>query len=111
MASFATAGGNDGSIPNPVLQPLTSTEYELGLDVRFLDNRVGLDFTYYHQRSTNDILRATISRASGFGATVVNVGEMENKGIEVLLNVTPVQGPFTWDASLNFAKNNNKVIS
>ncbi len=111
MASFSSAGGNNGSIPNPTLQPLTSTEYEIGMDVRFLDNRLGLDVTYYNQRTTNDILRATISRASGFGSTVVNVGELENKGIEVLLTGAPIQGPFLWDVSLNFAKNENKVIS
>ena len=111
LASFSSAGGNNGSIPNSNLLPLTSTEYEIGLDVRFLDNRLGLDFTYYHQKTTDDILNATISRASGFGSTVVNVGELENKGIEVLINGTPVRGPLTWDVSLNFAKNNNKVIS
>ncbi len=111
MASFSSAGGNNGSIPNPNLLPLTSTEYEVGLDVRFLNNRLGLDFTYYHQKTTDDILNATISRGSGFGSTVVNVGELENKGIEVLINGTPVTGPLTWEISLNFAKNNNKVIS
>lgn len=111
MASFTSAGGQNGSIPNPDLLPLTSTEYEIGADIRFLDNRLGVDFTYYHQRTTDDILNATISRASGFGSTVVNVGEMENQGIEVLVNGTPVRGAFTWDVSLNFAKNNNKVIS
>ncbi|MEQ9437587.1 MAG: SusC/RagA family TonB-linked outer membrane protein [Cyclobacteriaceae bacterium] len=111
MASFSSAQGNNGSIPNPGLLPLTSTEYEIGMDVRFLDNRLGLDFTYYHQTTTDDILNATISRASGFGSTVVNVGKLENKGIEVLINGTPVQGPFNWDVTLNFAKNENKVIS
>ncbi|WP_246343667.1 SusC/RagA family TonB-linked outer membrane protein [Adhaeribacter radiodurans] len=110
MASFSTAGGSNGSIPNPDLLPLTSTEIELGTDLRFLQDRLGLEFTYYHQKTTNDILNATISRASGFGSTLVNVGELENKGIEVLLNATPVRGAFTWDASLNFARNRNKVI-
>ncbi|QNF34772.1 SusC/RagA family TonB-linked outer membrane protein [Adhaeribacter swui] len=110
MASFSTAGGNNGSIPNPDLLPLTSTEIEVGTDLRFLQDRLGVEFTYYHQKTTNDILNATISRASGFGSTLVNVGELENKGIEVLLNATPVRGAFTWDASLNFARNRNKVI-
>ena len=111
MASFSSAGGQNGSIPNPDLLPLTSTEYEIGADVRFFDNRFGIDFTYYHQVSTNDNLNATISRASGFGTTVVNAGKMQNEGIEVLLNATPIRGAFNWDVSLNFAKNNNKVVS
>jgi TonB-linked SusC/RagA family outer membrane protein len=111
MASFSSAMGNNGNIPNPLLQPLTSTELEFGLDLRLLENRIGLDVTYYHQKTTDDQLRATISRASGFGSTTVNVGQLENKGIEVLLTGTPVIGAFTWDVSLNMAKNKNKVIS
>jgi TonB-linked SusC/RagA family outer membrane protein len=111
MASFSTAMGNNGLIPNPELQPLLSTELEFGIDVRFLDNRLGLDFTYYDQTTTDDILNATISRASGFGRTSVNLGEMTNKGIEVLLNGTPIRGNFNWDISLNFARNTNEVVS
>jgi TonB-linked SusC/RagA family outer membrane protein len=111
MASFSSAMGNNGNIPNPLLQPLTSTELEFGLDLRLLENRIGLDVTYYHQKTTDDQLRATISKASGFGSTTVNVGQLENKGIEVLLTGTPVIGAFTWDVSLNLAKNENKVIS
>lgn len=110
MASFSTATNNAGTIPNPDLLPLTSTEYEGGVDLRFLDDRLGLELTYYHQKTTDDILNATISRASGFGSTLVNVGELQNKGLEVLLNATPLRGPFTWDISINFARNRNKVI-
>jgi hypothetical protein len=84
---------------------------EMGIDVRFFDNRLGIDFTYYDQKTTNDILYATISKASGFGRTSVNLGEMTNKGIEVLLNGTPLRGAFNWDVSLNFARNKNKVVS
>lgn len=111
MASFSSAGGQGGTIPNPNLVPLVSTELEFGLDMRFLDGRVGADLTYYSQRTTKDILNATISRASGFQYTSVNLGEMSNKGIEVLLTGTPVMGAFTWDVSLNLAKNANKVVS
>jgi hypothetical protein len=111
MASFSTAGGNNGSIPNPAIQPLTSTELEFGLDLRFFTNRLGLDITYYRQKTTDDILNATISRASGFGSTIVNLGELRNNGIEILLTGTPITGDFTWDISANFAKNENEVVS
>jgi TonB-linked SusC/RagA family outer membrane protein len=110
MASFSTAGGQNGSIPNPNLLPLTSTEVEFGTDLRFLDDKIGLELTYYSQKTTDDILNATISRASGFGSTLVNVGELTNKGVEILLTATPVRGAFQWDVSLNLAKNKNKVI-
>ena len=103
-----TSGGN---FPNPNLKPFTSTEVEFGLDVRFFKNRLGLDITYYDQKTTDDILDANISRASGFTTTTVNLGEITNKGIEFLLTGTPIKSAITWDVSLNFAKNNSKVIS
>ena len=110
MATFSSANNNKGIIPNADLVPATSTEIEIGFDVRLFSNRVGLDFTYYSQKTTEDILTATISRASGFGSTFVNVGELSNKGVEILLTGTALQGPLTWDVSLNMAKNSNKVI-
>ncbi|MBD3626718.1 SusC/RagA family TonB-linked outer membrane protein [Cyclobacterium sp.] len=112
MATFATAGGNAGTIPNRFLKPLLSTEVEVGFDVRFFQNRLGLDFTYYQQRSTDDQLNAQVSRSSGFGSTLVNLGEMENKGVEILLTGSPIRtNNFNWDVSFNVARNRNKVIS
>ena len=111
LATYSSAGGNNGTLPNPGLIPYTSSEIEFGLDVRLFQNRVGLDIAYYSQKTTDDILAAGISRASGFGFTSVNVGEITNKGIEFLLTGTPVKGDLTWNVSLNFAKNNNKVES
>lgn len=100
------------NLPNSALVPYTSTETEFGIDVRFFNNRVGLDFTYYTQKTTNDILNASISEASGFSSTTVNLGQISNRGIEFLLSVTPHKSRnLTWDISLNFAKNNSKVIS
>lgn len=100
------------NLPNGNLVPYTSTETEFGIDIRFLNNRVGLDFTYYAQKTTNDILDASISNASGFSSTTVNLGQIRNRGIEFLLSVTPYKSRnLTWDMSLNFAKNNSKVLS
>jgi hypothetical protein len=111
MASFSNAMSASGLIPNPTLQPLLSTEMELGFDIRFFNSRLGLDFTWYSQKTTDDILNATVSLASGFGETSMNLGEMTNTGIEVLLNGTPLTGVLQWVISLNFAKNTNKVVS
>jgi hypothetical protein len=98
-------------LPNPELAPLTSTEWEAGIDLGFFQNRLGLELTYYAQKTTEDILSATISQSSGFGSTKINIGEMENKGVELLLTATPVRGNFNWDIAFNFANNKNKVIS
>ena len=100
------------NLPNINLVPYTSTETEFGADLRFFNNRVGLDFTYYAQKTTNDILYARISEASGYSSTSVNLGEIRNRGIEFLLSVTPYKSRnLTWDMSLNFAKNNSKVVN
>ncbi|MCR9065609.1 MAG: SusC/RagA family TonB-linked outer membrane protein [Cytophagales bacterium] len=109
----ATLGNiNNGSIPNDALKPFVSTELEFGLDLRLLKNRLGLDFAVYQRNTVDDILNTSISGTSGYGSTQINIGELENKGIEVLLTGTPVRNAnFKWDISLNFARNISKVLS
>jgi TonB-linked SusC/RagA family outer membrane protein len=102
----------NGSIPNSGLQPYTSSEIEFGADFRFLQNRFGLDITYYNRKTTNDILSTGISATSGFGSTIVNIGELENNGIELLLNAVVMQNKdFKWDVSFNYAQNISEVIN
>jgi TonB-linked SusC/RagA family outer membrane protein len=102
------SGGNN--LRNEFLVPFTSTELEYGIELRVFKNRLGLDITYYDQKTTNDILNAGISQSSGFGSTSVNLGKITNKGIEFLLTATPVRSAVTWDVSLNFAKNKSRVV-
>lgn len=109
----ATRGAiSNGSIPNATLQPFVTTEYEIGADLRFFNNRLGVDFAYYNRTTTDDILNATISRTSGFGSTTVNIGELNNRGVELLLTGTPVEtNNFSWDISLNLANNISEAVS
>jgi TonB-linked SusC/RagA family outer membrane protein len=103
---------NNGSIPNKGLTPYLSSEIEVGADIRFLKNRFGLDVAYYQRKTTNDILATGISATSGFGSTLINIGELSNKGIELMLNATLVQKKdFKWEASLIYANNQSKVLS
>ncbi len=109
-------GGNlgtirNGSIPNSTLSPYLTTEVEIGADFRFFDNRVGLDFAYYDRQTSDDILNTGISATSGFGSTTINIGELQNRGFEFLLNVTPIAGDFRWDVSFNFSHNISEVLS
>lgn len=106
LGSFSS--GNN--IPNPNLVPALSTELEFGAEMRFYQDRLGFDITYYDQKTTDDILDGTISIGSGFNSTSLNIGELTNKGIELQISGTPVRGEFTWDVALNFAKNKNKVV-
>lgn len=103
---------NNGSIPNGALQPYTSSEIEFGADFRFFQNRFGLDVAYYERTTTNDILSTGISATSGFGSTIVNIGELKNKGIELLLNAVVVQSKdFKWDVSFNYTNNISEVLN
>ena len=103
---------NNGSIPNAALKPYLSTEKEIGVDLKFFQNRLGLDLAVYNRRTTNDILNTSISSTSGYGSTQINIGELTNKGVEILLTGTPVKGTnFTWNTSLNFSRNISNVVS
>ena len=99
-----------GQIPLATLKPSSQVGIEFGTDLRFVDNRVGVDFTWYKTETTDQILNTTISSASGFGSAVINAGGMTNQGIEVLLTGTPVRSAdVRWDIGFNFAKNDNEV--
>jgi outer membrane receptor protein involved in Fe transport len=111
MASISGAFGRTSGIPNPAIQPALSTEIEAGFDIRLFQNRLGIDFSYYNQETTDDIVSQTISVASGFGSTDINIGKITNKGVELLLTATPIYRALTWDISLNFAYNDNEVVS
>jgi TonB-linked SusC/RagA family outer membrane protein len=98
-------------VPNPNLRPLTSTTYEAGLEARFLNNRLGLDITLYNRKTTNDIVKSDIAASSGYTQALLNVGELSNKGIELLVTGTPVKKEkFSWDVSYNMAYNNSEII-
>ncbi|WP_051254415.1 SusC/RagA family TonB-linked outer membrane protein [Arenibacter latericius] len=101
-----------GSVRNANLNPLLVTELELGFNMQFLKNRLGIDFSYYDKKTEDDILNAGISYTSGYWSTVVNVGELTNKGVELLLTGTPVMTQnFKWDVSFNMSYNKSKVVS
>jgi TonB-linked SusC/RagA family outer membrane protein len=109
----ATRGSiSNSSIPNSTLKPYLITEYEFGADLRFFNDRLGIDVAYYNRKTENNILATTISRTSGFGSTLINVGELSNKGIELLVRGTPVStSNFNWDISFNLANNISEAIS
>lgn len=97
---------------NPDLKPERTKSIEAGLELSLFKNRMGLDFALYKSNTINQILPVTVSAATGYVSKFVNAGEIQNKGIEVSLMLTPVKvSDFSWDITLNFAKNFNEVIS
>lgn len=95
---------------NPDIKPSFAKAFETGIDVKFLNNRIGLEFTYYKQKNENQIISLDVSGASGYSSTVVNAGLIENKGIEISITGKPVQTNFfSWNTALNFARNRSMV--
>lgn len=100
----------NGSIPNNDLKPYTLAEIELGVELKFLNNRLGLDAAYYNRKTKDEIVGVTTSPTSGYSSATLNVGSLENKGFELLLTGSPVKTQdFSWNISFNFTHNTNKV--
>jgi TonB-linked SusC/RagA family outer membrane protein len=100
------------NIPNSSLVASIASELEIGTELRFLKDRLSLDFTWYNKNSKDEILAAPASVTSGYGGAILNIGKLQNTGIELLLSGTPVKTPdFKWTASLNGSINNNKVVA
>ena len=103
---------NNNTQPNKDLKPTRTNSFELGLEAKFFNNRLGLDVTYYNQKSKDQIIGLASSSTSGYSYRLVNAGEIQNKGIEIALNGRALQiKDFAWDAGVNFSKNVNKVNS
>lgn len=103
------------SLPNSLnnldLKPEIKSGWELGAELQFFQNRVGLDATYYWEETRNQILSVGASRASGFTSRVINAGTISNQGAELVLRLTPVlTEDFQWDVTANWAKNVNEVV-
>jgi TonB-linked SusC/RagA family outer membrane protein len=108
----ATVAVHNNNYPNPDIRPEKVNSYEFGFDSRFANNRIGLDVTYYKSTTTDLIIPVTLNPSAGYDTKLMNVGKMTNRGLEVMLSATPVKSAdFTWDLSVNFAMNRNKVIS
>ena len=92
-------------------KPELTTSYEAGLDWRFFNDRLGFDLTLYKTNTTNQLLLIGIPTATLFDQKYINAGLIENKGVELVLNSTPIKkGKFSWDASLNFSRNINEIV-
>jgi len=106
-------GSVSGAVsPNPNLRPLKVKEAELGIELRTFKSRVSLDIAVYKKNTVDEILNVDISNSSGFSQTKVNVGQLENKGIEMLLTLVPVKTKnLTWETTFNTSYNESKVVA
>lgn len=108
---YGTYGRINGQIPPLDLKPEELVSKEIGTDLRFLKNRVGVDFTWYQTNSYNQIVSVDVSAASGARKALINAGNIENKGIELQLKFEVVKRKkFQWNSTINYTKNNSTVI-
>ena len=116
VAKFPLGGVNAfqaaSTIGSSDLKPEMTTEYEIGLNLAFFGNRINIDAAYYNRETKDQIFTLPVDPASGYAYMVTNFGNVRNRGIELLVNTTPVRTKdFRWDLGFNFSKNNNKVLS
>jgi TonB-linked SusC/RagA family outer membrane protein len=96
---------------NASLKPERSKSKEAGLEMQFFNSRLGFDFTYYENKTVNQLLPVALSTSTGYNSAYINSGTLQNKGIELAVNGTPVSSKMvTWKIGVNFTKNNNKVV-
>ena len=108
LASFSIPG----RLKNPDLRPETTESWEFGTELGFLDNRLGVDVTYYKAETRDQLMPVQLSTATGYASRIINAGTVENKGWEVLLRGTPYSGAnFRWETAVTWAKNNSEVVA
>lgn len=103
---------NPNTSNDPNIKPELKVTQEVGLEASFFKNRLSVDFTYYETKSKDLIIALPVDPATGFLFKRINAGEMTNKGIEAMVNITPVRNDnFSWDLTWNFARNRNKLVN
>jgi TonB-linked SusC/RagA family outer membrane protein len=113
--SFPLGGVNAYTVSNTAgnvnLEPELTDEFEIGTDLSLFNRRVGLEVSYYNKVTKGLISSLNIDPTSGYTSQLANLGDVRNRGVELMLNLVPVKTKnFTWDLSYNFTKNYNKVL-
>jgi TonB-linked SusC/RagA family outer membrane protein len=114
--NFPLSGYNAFEVGNGLgsldLSPEMSTEAEVGMQLEFFGRRLGIDAAYYNKSSSKQIFTVDMDPATGYTNQTTNIGEIENKGIELLVRAVPVEiGDFSWEISVNYSKNENELVS
>lgn len=110
-SSFSGSAVNPTTLYNADFKPEISSSYELGVDFRMFNNRLGLDATYYQNTTKNQIVSSPLDASSGYSSGIINAGKVRNRGVELQLTATPVKTrDFTWNTTLTWSKNDNEIL-
>ena len=113
---FPIAGQNGfetgNRLGNPGLKAELTSELEFGFDARFFNNRLGFDFSWYDRITSDQIIEVQLAPSTGYTRQVTNLGEVENKGIELGVNMIPLKGRnWSWELNVMYTQNDNNVNS
>lgn len=112
QSEFPGSASVPTTLYNVDFKPEITSSFETGLELIFLDRRLGLDLNYYVSETENQIIQVPVDIVTGFSSAILNAGKVQNKGWEVILNGTPIRkNSFEWNATFTWAKNRNKVLS
>ena len=98
---------------NDNLQSELIKSAELGFEARLFNNRFGMDFAWYKTNATNQLITLAMDPLSGYEGQIVNAGNIQNEGFELMLNGRIIDNPtgLTWESSLNLSRNRNTIVS
>ena len=111
QSSFASSAVVPSAQYNTNLKPEITGGWETGLGFKMLHNRLGIDATYYATSTKNQILTLPTDISTGYSSRVINAGEVQNKGVEIVLNATPIRSKnFEWQVTANWSTNRNEIV-
>jgi iron complex outermembrane receptor protein len=120
LTGYLTSGGTDYPLSTytasnsvqPNLKPERKVSKEIGAEMRFLKNRLGFDVSVYQDNTFNQIININIPQEAGISATKINAGNIQNKGIEIAIDGTPIKTKnFDWTSTVTYSNNRNKIVS
>lgn len=102
---------NPTTYPAQNLRPEMVKTWEIGLEANFLDNRIHFDGAYYQKTTTDQIMEANLSTATGYNAMYINAGKISNKGVEIQLSADIFRNPkgFSWTTTFNWSKDKSRI--
>jgi len=106
----ASGLSENNRLPSQTLKPEMTTEFEFGASANFFKNRLSFDAAYYNRQTKDQIISATLAPETGYTSETKNIGKLENKGIELMVNLTPIRTKdWEWNVGATFTKNWSKV--
>lgn len=110
IGPITTAFTGPRILPNADLKPQKANSFEVGTELKFLHNRIGVDFSYYNTVTKNQLVNIDVAISTGFFAKSINAGAVKNSGFDLALNLIPVRSKdFEWNLTANFSKNKQVV--